>query len=46
MSKIPPLAPQIGNIVGFEFVGKFNSTWRTRRGISIKGKIKVVGCGK
>jgi hypothetical protein len=29
MSKIFPLPPQIGNIVGFDFVGRFNSTFNT-----------------
>jgi hypothetical protein len=26
MSRIPPLHPQIVKVVGFDFVGKFNST--------------------
>ncbi len=29
MSRIPPIPPQIGIIVGFDFVGRFNSEWKT-----------------
>jgi hypothetical protein len=29
MSRIPPIPPQIGIAVGFDFVGKFISEWKT-----------------
>ncbi len=29
MSRIPPIPPQIGIVVGFYFVGIFNSEWKT-----------------
>jgi hypothetical protein len=29
MSRIPPIPPQFGIAVGFEFVGKFITNWKT-----------------
>jgi hypothetical protein len=43
MSKIPPIPPQIGNIVGFDFVGEFYCKENTRGVLVSEYSISIIG---